>query len=34
MKECDTLEDGETITVTAYTNTDFIVKLYDYQPPF
>jgi hypothetical protein len=34
MKECDTLEDGETITVPAYTNTDFIVKLYDYQPPF
>ena len=34
MKECDTIENGETITVPAYTNTDFVVKLYDYQPPF
>jgi len=34
MKECDILENGETITVPAYTNTKFIVQLYDYKPPF
>lgn len=34
MKECEMLENGETITVPAYTNTDFIVQLYDYELPF
>ena len=29
MKECDILENGETIKVPAYTNTNFIVQLYD-----
>tara|TARA_B100000401_G_C52756368_1_gene695934 strand:- start:699 stop:1178 length:480 start_codon:yes stop_codon:yes gene_type:complete len=34
MKECDVLENGETIEIPVYTNTKFIVQLYDYKPPF
>jgi hypothetical protein len=34
MKECEMIENGETIKVPAYTNTEFIVQLYDYEPPF
>ena len=34
MKECEMLENGETIKIPAYTNTDFIVQLYDYELPF
>jgi cobalamin biosynthesis protein CobT len=34
MKECEMLENGETIKIPAYTDTDFIVQLYDYELPF
>lgn len=34
MKECEMIENGETIKIPAYTNTDFIVQLYEYEHPF
>jgi cell division protein FtsI/penicillin-binding protein 2 len=34
MKECESISDEEIVKVPAYTNTDFKVQLYDYEPPF
>ena len=34
MKECDTISDEDIVKVPAYTNTEFKVQLYDYEPPF
>lgn len=34
MKECDTISNEDIVKVPAYTNTEFKVQLYDYEPPF
>ena len=34
MKECEMIENDETIKIPAYNNAEFIVQLYDYEPPF
>jgi len=34
MKECDTISNEDIVKVPSYTNTEFKVQLYDYEPPF
>ena len=34
MKECEIISNKEIVTIPAYTNTEFKVQLYDYEPPF